>query len=136
MPHGGIRRSNKFPNCLHFTDWRKLDDKITWEIEVVEDGEFEVELYYTCPKADVGSIVELSFNGSSLKTKISEAFDPPYIGMATDRYKRMEGDEKEWKPMSMGTIKLPKGEGTLTLRATDIPGDSVMDFRVMMFKRR
>jgi len=44
-PHGGIKRSNKFPNCSHFTDWGKLDDKITWEIEVVGAGEFEVALY-------------------------------------------------------------------------------------------
>ena len=136
IPHGGIKRSNKFPNCSHFTDWRKTDDKITWDVEVVEAGEFAVELYYTCPKADVGSTVELSFNGASLKAKITEPFDPPYIGRAADRHKRMEGDEKEWKPMTMGTIKLPKGKGTLTLRATDIPGASVADFRLLMFQRK
>jgi len=136
VPHGGIKRSNKFPNCSHFTDWKQTDDKITWEIEVVEAGEFEVDLYYTCPKADVGSTVELSFNDASLKAKITEAFDPPYIGRAADRHKRAEGDEKEWKPISMGTIALPKGKGTLTLQATDIPGSSVMDFRLLMFKRK
>ena len=45
-------------------------------------------------------------------------------------------DEKEWKPMSMGTISLPKGKGTLTLQAAEIPGASVMDFRLLMFKRK
>ena len=136
IPHGGIKRSNKFPNCSHFTDWRKLDDKITWEVEVVEAGEFVVELYYTCPKADVGSTVELGLNGATLTAKITEAFDPPYVGRAADRHKRMEGDEKDWKSVSMGTIALPKGKGTLTLRATEIPGASVMDFRLLMFKRK
>jgi hypothetical protein len=28
-------------------------------------------------------------------------------------------------------VKLPKGRGPLTLRATDIPGASVMDFRAL-----
>ncbi len=136
VAHGGIKRSNKHPNCTHFINWRKVDDKITWEVEVVEAGTFEVDLYYTCPQADVGSTVELSSNGSSIKTKITEAFDPPYIAAAADRHKRIEGDDKEWKPLSMGTITLTKGKGTLTLRATEISGNSVMDFRLLMLKRK
>lgn len=136
IAHGGIKRSNKFPNCSHFLNWRSLDDRITWEVEVVEAGEFEVDIYYTCPEADTGSSVELSLNGESLKRKITKAFDPPYIGRAADRFKRNEGDEKEWKPLSMGTIRLGKGSGTLTLKALEIPGNSVMDFRLLMFKRK
>jgi arylsulfatase A-like enzyme len=136
VAHGGVKRSNKFPNCTHFTNWRKTEDKITWEVEVVEAGDFEVDLYYTCPMADVGSTVELSFNGARLKTKITEAFDPPFIASALDRHKRIEGDDKEWKPMTMGTITLPKGKGSLTLRASEIPGASVMDFRLLMLKRK
>ncbi len=136
VPHGGIKRSNRFPNCSHFTNWRSLDDKITWDVEVVAAGEFEVELYYTCPQADVGSVVELSFNGATLKTTIADAFDPPFRGTATDRVKRMEGDDKDWKALSIGTITLEKGKGTLTLRALEIPGNSVADFRLLMCKRR
>jgi len=136
VAHGGIKRSNKHPNCTHFINWRKVDDKITWEVEVVEAGTFEVDLYYTCPQADVGSTVELSSNGSSIKTRITEAFDPPYIAAAADRHKRIEGDDKEWKPLSMGTITLTKGKSTLTLRATEISGNSVMDFRLLMLKRK
>ncbi len=136
LAHGGIKRSNKFPNCSHFINWRSLDDRITWEVEVVESGEFDVEIYYTCPEADVGSSVELSFNASSLKRRITEAFDPPYIGRAADRFKRTEGDEKQWRALRMGTIDLEKGRGTLILKALEIPGNSVMDFRLLMFKRK
>jgi len=102
----------------------------------VESGVFDVEIYYTCPAADVGSSIELSFNGSTLKARVTEPFDPPYIGRIADRYKRNEGDEKEWQPLPMGTIRLEKGSGTLSLKAIDIPGDSVMDFRLLMFKRK
>lgn len=136
LAHGGIKRSNKFPNCSHFINWRSLDDRITWEVEVVESGEFDVEIYYTCPEADVGSSVELSFNASSLKRRITEPFDPPYIGRAADRFKRTEGDEKQWRALRMGTIDLEKGRGTLILKALEIPGNSVMDFRLLMFKRK
>ncbi len=136
IAHGGIKRSNKFPNCSHFINWRTLEDKITWEVEVVEAGDFEVDLYYTCPESDTGSSVQLSLNGSTLMSRITEPFDPPYIGRKADRYERSEGDEKAWKPWTMGTIRLEKGSGKLTLRALEIPGDSVMDFRLLMFKRK
>ncbi|MED5585709.1 MAG: arylsulfatase [Verrucomicrobiota bacterium] len=136
VAHGGIERSNKFPNCSHFINWRTLEDKITWEVEVVEGGDFEVELYYTCPEADIGSTIRLSLNDSALQGRVTESFDPPYIGRNADRYERNEGDEKQWKPWPMGTMRLEKGSGTLTLRAVEIPGASVMDFRLLMLKRK
>ncbi|MEE8451010.1 MAG: arylsulfatase, partial [Thermoguttaceae bacterium] len=40
--HGDIQRSNRFPNCSFFTNWTNLDDKITWDTEVLADGEYEV----------------------------------------------------------------------------------------------
>ena len=37
--------------------------------------------------------------------------------------------------MDVGTIHLEKGEGFLTLKALEIPGSQVMDFRLLMLKR-
>ncbi|MBC8290705.1 MAG: arylsulfatase, partial [Planctomycetes bacterium] len=68
IAHGGIERSNRFPNCSYFSNWKSLDGKITWTAEVEAPGEYEVEVYYTCPKADVGSEIELSFQGTSLRS--------------------------------------------------------------------
>lgn len=42
-----------------FTNWVDLEDKITWEVEVLQSGEFEVELYYTCAEEDKGAKLEL-----------------------------------------------------------------------------
>lgn len=36
---------------------------------------------------------------------------------------------KEFRPLILGTIRLEKGRGLLTLRATHIPNHSVMDLR-------
>ena len=54
QPHGNIKRSNRFPNASFFTNWIHVEDKISWNIEVVESGDFEVMLYYTCPQKDAG----------------------------------------------------------------------------------
>ncbi len=135
VAHGNIKRSNRWPNCSFFTNWSGLEDKITWNCEVGETGTYKVEVYYTCPSADIGSTVELSFNDAKLAGKITEAHDPPLTGMENDRYERMESYVKEFKAMTLGTIRLEKGTGTLTLRALDIPGDQVMDFRLLFLTR-
>jgi hypothetical protein len=36
---------------------------------------------------------------------------------------------KEFRPLELGVVQLEKGRGLLTLKATQIPGKSVMDVR-------
>ena len=133
---GGIVRSNKFPNCSYFTNWKKTDDRITWDIEVIDDGNFDVTLYYTCRKQDVGTEFQIGFGKSVLKGKITEAHDPPEIGAKDDRVKRTESYVKDFKPLKLGTMKLLKGKGKLELKATRIPGDQAMEFRLLMLERK
>ena len=133
--HGNIKRSNRWPNCSFFTNWTAREDKITWEVEVVEAGDFDVELFYTCPAGDVGSEIVLSCGGASLTSVIGEAHDPPLLGMENDRYERVESYVKDFKAMKMGKIRLEKGKAELALQAKKIPGDQVMDFRLLMFNR-
>jgi arylsulfatase A-like enzyme len=136
IAHGGIERSARPPNCSYFKNWTKLDDKITWDAEVPASGDFEVEILYTCPAADVGSTFELSFNDSKLVGKITEAWDPPLFAAKTSKIVMSESDVKHFKTLKMGTIHLEKGKGELTLRALDIPGSQVMDFRLLMLTRK
>lgn len=135
IAHGNIQRSNRFPNDSYFTNWSSSSDNITWEAEVLADGNFEVEIYYSCPPEDVGSTIELSFAGQSLTGKITEAHNPPLQGMEHDRVERMESYVKDFKPMNLGTIHLKKGKDLLTLKALDISGTQVIDFRLINLKR-
>ena len=135
IAHGNIQRSNRWPNCSYFTNWTSIDDKITWEAELFADGEFEIVLYYTCPEDALGSTIQFSFRGESIHKQITEAHDPPATGMEHDRVERGESYVKDFKPLSMGTVKLTKGKGMLELKATEIPGSQAMEFRLMMLRR-
>lgn len=134
--HGGITRSNRFPNNSYFSNWTSLDDRITWPVQVQADGDYDVEIYYSCPQTDVGSTIRLSLGGSELVATITEPHDPPVRGAEHDRVKRQESYVKEFKPMKLGTIHLKKGPGELVLQATKIPAAQVMDFRLLMFTRK
>jgi len=133
--HGEIQRSNRWPNCSFFTHWIHPEDSITWQVEVPEDGSFQVKLYYTCKEGDEGSTLQLSVGESRLQAKILEAHDPPLRGMEEDLSPRMESYVKDWKVMDMGTMDLQKGEASMCLTALDMPGNSVIDFRLFLFER-
>ncbi|PCJ92280.1 MAG: N-acetylgalactosamine 6-sulfate sulfatase [Flavobacteriaceae bacterium] len=135
VPHGNIKRSNQYPNDSYFTNWNSLTDKITWDIEVLEDGVFEIEIFYTCAKENVGSAFEISFNNSKLTANILEGHDPPLTGMTDDRIPRIESYVKDFRSLKIGEISLKKGEGTLVLKALKIAHNEVMDFRLLTFKK-
>jgi arylsulfatase A-like enzyme len=133
--HGQIKRSNRYPNCSFFTNWISVEDSLSWQVEVPEEGRFRVHLYYTCPQGDEGSAIQLSLGGSSLQTQITEAFDPPLRGMDEDLAPRIESYVKDWKVLDMGSIELLPGAFTMSLKALEMPGKSVMDFRLLLFER-
>jgi arylsulfatase A-like enzyme len=133
--HGNIERSNRFPNDSFFENWTSVDDFISWECEVGASGIYRAEIFYSCPKEDVGSTVELVLGDSTLTGEITVPHDPPLTGMENDRFKRTESYVKDFRRMTLGEIQLEEGEGTLMLRAKKIPGDTVMDFRLLLLTR-
>ena len=130
VPQGGVKRSANAPNSSYFVNWRNLDDRMTWDIAVNTTGDYAVEILYTCPEADVGSTVEMEFNGAKLTGKVAPGWDPPlYTNQDTIPRPAGESQMKEFRGLNLGVLRLEKGRGLLTLRATKIPGRNVMDVR-------
>ena len=134
IPKGEIKRSNKFPNCSYFLNWKNENDYISWDVEVGKTGLYEVELWYACPEKDLGAEVELSFLGNTLTSRISREVNPPLL-TGYDRKQRTEGYVKYFEPMKMGKIQLKQGKGELKLQAKKIPGDQALEFRLLMINR-
>jgi arylsulfatase A-like enzyme len=159
LPHGGITRSAKAPNCSYFTNWTSRDDSITWAVDVLTTGSYEAELWVTAREGDLGATIELSSESSSehrsvtnraggvsvtasrsssrsaIARPIGEAFDPP-LNLGQDRIERRgESHDKPFRPLALGRLSLPAGPATLTLRATRIPGAGVADVRRLVLRR-
>lgn len=129
-PHGGVLRSSRAPNCSYFRNWTTTEDSMTWDVEVATAGRYEAVIYATCPKADVGSTVELSLGESRIEGAMTEAHDPPLVGAEHDRVPRTsESYMKDFRPLRLGVVSLPSGRGVLKLRALKVPGKQVMDVR-------
>jgi arylsulfatase A-like enzyme len=133
VPSGHVERSAGAPNCSFFKNWTSTGDAITWDVDVHTPGKYEAVVYYTCPQADLGSKIELSFAGHRVQGAVTKAHDPPLVGAEHDRVVRNhESYVKDFAPLSLGTIELSSGRGPLTLRALSVPGKQVMDVRGVM----
>ena len=129
-PHGGLRRSGRAPNSSYFVNWTKPTDAAVWNIEVVTSGAYVVSLDYACPTDAVGTPLELSFEGSLLKGRLTEAWDSP-MKNEQDTLPRLNGESvmRDFRTMTLGEIRLEAGKGKLCLRAPEVPGKQVMDLR-------
>ena len=132
---GGVHHSSRYRNDSYFTNWTSTEDAVTWDVDVLADGRFEAVLYATCAEADTGSLIELRLGDQTLTGRITEAHDPPLVGMEHDRVERIESYVKDFRPMVLGAIELAAGRGTLILRALEIPGRQAMDFRLLTLRR-
>ena len=128
--HGKVRRSASAPNCSYFEGWSSTEDRITWDVEVKTAGKYDVEVLYTCPDGDVGSVIEMTLNGSRVEANVSEAHDPPLVGAQQDRVpRRGESYVKDFKALRLGVMDVKAGRGELMLRALKVAGAKVMDVR-------
>jgi arylsulfatase A-like enzyme len=130
MAYGGIKRSGGAPNCSYFVNWTSLEGNMKWIADVHTAGKYKVSIDYTCPEADAGAGIQLSFKGATLTGKVQPGWDPP-LKTDQDTVPRnpIESTMKDFKTLELGEITLPAGEGDLILSALEMPGKSVMEVR-------
>ena len=129
-PSGGVQRSNRFPNCTYFTKWTSREGAMTWDVDVLAAGEYEVAIDYAA--AEPGSTIELRCGDARVSAKIEPAWNPP-LRDGEDRVPRQESYLKDFRPLALGTMRLQLGRQTLALRATQIAGSEVAEvYRVTL----
>ena len=136
MPSGNIERSNKYPNCSYFTNWKFSDDKIRWDVEVMESGRYQVELHYSCAVAAIGKRVRLQYEENEVSKKVSRSHNPPLKGMENDRSPRIESYVKDFISMNLGEIHLSKGRGSIVIDVPEISEADQLDVRMLIFRKK
>ena len=70
-----------------------------------------------------------------MEFSITEGHNPPLVGMEQDRFPRTESYVKDFMPLEIGEIDLVEGEQSIELKALEVPGSQVMDFRLLVLER-
>ena len=132
--NGDLKRSSIHANCSFIENWKNTNDYIFWEIDVLEDGINNIELYYTLEKESVGTEIALEFENQIIKKTIDEFHDPNLVGFEEDKIKRIESYTKDFKKIKIGTMSFKKGLSKLKLRTTKKVGKKSIDFRLLILK--
>jgi arylsulfatase A len=117
------------------SQWTKTDAYPIWYIDVVKDGDYQIELLYTCEKENVGVELQIEVGDKKLPISITGAHDPPPIPVPF----RIEAEKnkyktKIWKNLSCGKIFLKKGKGILSVKSVKIPGKKSIDLKSVNIK--
>ena len=115
IPHGTIKRSSKAPNNSFFQHWTSENDSITWSIEVGTPGRYQATVFYTCPEANVGTRVQLAFDGSSTSAEVAKPFAPPLWDKSKERVPESHYFVKDFQGLDLGVLDLSGGRGILEL---------------------
>jgi hypothetical protein len=100
-------------------------------------GDYEAIVYYTCAKGDEGATLELSVQGGhSVRTRVTEPFDPPLYDKSKERVARSHYFVKDFRPLRLGALRLDKGRGQLRLGSLDIMGKQVIDVHSLVLNLR
>jgi arylsulfatase A-like enzyme len=132
---GSIERSSHYFNDTYINHWISPDDRVTWNVEVLTSGRYEVEIWYACREENVGVGLTLSFKDSHTSARVTEAHDPPFLGGRYTRSLLKESPTKIFKRMHFGRIDLESGRGQLQLVADEIPGNEAIELRLLTLRR-
>jgi arylsulfatase A-like enzyme len=135
LGHGNIKRSNQFPNDSHLTNWLTKEDFISWEVALEKEGNFKIDVYYSCSKDNIGTELSVSFGENSVKNVLKKENNVPLIGMEHDAVPRDESYIKDFISLNLGTIHLKPGKGTLKLMSHNLLKANDLDIKLVTLRR-
>jgi arylsulfatase A len=108
------------------TNWKEESDSISWNLEVLDPGWYEIWMDYTALPTQAGSRIKLKTTLNQLSKTISTSFIPKQIP-SPDRVPRKEAPEQTWNKMYLGKTELKLGSEKITLSAIQIKPEGFGD---------
>jgi len=132
---GKLKRSSIHANCSFIENWKNEEDYIYWDINVLESGLNNVELYYTLPKNSVGTEISVEYENQIIYKELKTFYDPELEGSKKDVIKRIESYTKEFVSVNIGEINFKKGFSRLKVKTIKKIGKKSIDFRLLVLKK-
>lgn len=98
----------------YIINWKEKGDAASWELNVVNEGNYELVLQYNCAETFLNTALELEVNGKTTPFTVRKVFDFPFKE-SPDRVVRGEVYEKKWGQLALTPVNLPKGKVTLRI---------------------
>lgn len=116
------------------TGWTNTADKISFQLDVVRGGLFEVELAYACSEENAGAKIRVNVGKNSVGKIVTaapaERIPLPHRDGGSDTY-----INRDWGKLNLGQIHLEKGAITLSIEALSKTGKEVMELKHLQLHR-
>ena len=138
--HGGLKFRRK-QGWAHDSvlNWGSSDDRVTWNIDVLQSGRYEIALLIGCGAADVGNRVRIDAGGRSIEAEIRKVHDPM---PARQRAHDLEAiwtsgpvPTMTWISLAFEPLRLEKGPARLVVRGMDFSTESCFELKEARVRR-
>ncbi|MBD3352280.1 MAG: hypothetical protein GF364_12405 [Candidatus Lokiarchaeota archaeon] len=133
--HGNLRFEGYGFYYDWITNWKSTDDYVTWEINVVKEGQYEIWFKYSCKKKYIGSLIQIEVDNQILNSVLDRAFKSKKI-KRPDRIIRYEEHERTWGMFKVGTLKLTCGQKTFKVSFKEIPRKYAIELYEVQIKKK
>ena len=113
--HGTTVRYEPQPKKNTIGYWTRKDDWVSWTFDVTRAGKFDVIAMQGCGKGSGGAEVEFAVDDQRLQMTVRDT-----------------GGFQNFVERNIGTMELPAGTLTLTVKPLTKPGLAVMDLRQVL----
>ncbi len=124
------------PGYAHewLTQWTDAEATVWFEIDVVREGIYDMELSIACPEPDAGSKLEITVANQTLQITVPSC-PPVEVELPhRDEQGKTKYRNREWATLRAGSVKLPQGRTRLTLQPLSMAGSQIMDFKQVKLK--
>lgn len=112
------------------TGWTDTKASVSYEIEVVAAGEYEIEVAYG---ATASTVLRLTSGQQTIETPLPAAEAPEILIPHRDADGKARYRDRQWANAKLGTLNLKPGPATLTLEVLSSPG---IDLKHLKLTRR
>ncbi len=125
------------PGFAHdwLTGWTGAAGRLWFDIDVVQAGDYEIEIAFSCSKESAGSVIRVQAKGSAAEATVPAA-PARVLTLPTRDEKGLERyQSRDWSRLAAGALRLQPGRQKLALAVVRKPGAEVMDFKEMRLRR-
>ncbi|WKN33233.1 arylsulfatase [Porifericola rhodea] len=116
--------------------WTNTSDSMYWNVDVVEGGDYRVQLKYTASPEQVGAKMQVTSASSSVSQINTQPYKPIKVP-SPDRVEReQEAYEQSWAALDLGLLKLSKGQQPISLKADNIPADGLGEVKAVVLTKQ
>ena len=131
--HGQLKYYSRIPNNSWIYDFLTPDDYLTFELDAVQSGDYEISVEYSQPNEDSPVLVaECGTNTvkAGLPKHLADSIPSP------DRVLRWQAHERTWGKQSVGVFPLQKGQHILKLYSDNTTANDIQINRIFITRKQ